>query len=64
MSQLELFHQSEASTPQKILREEERFGFWHASFGLPFRNSYSLQLSGHRLIAYERGFRSILLADL
>ena len=41
----------------KVLREEERFGFWDARTGLALRNRYSERLSAARLLAYEGGFR-------
>jgi hypothetical protein len=38
------------------LRAEEQYGYWDARARLPRRSDYSRQLTGNRLVAYDRGY--------
>jgi hypothetical protein len=60
MTQLDFFTPEptvEPSSPM-VLRTEERYGHSDAKCGLPLPNTYSREISGDRLAAYERGFRA------
>jgi hypothetical protein len=43
--------------PDKVIREERRFGIWDARCGSPLINYYSSRISGERLAIYTQAYR-------